>query len=259
MQISEKVARLKSDFDGVYKSGIENSENYKSGYADGKQAEYDAFWDTYQKSGERTNYAHAFSGVGWNGETFKPKYDITPSDGYMMFRYFDYAGDMVELLNNLGITLDTSKCTNINYMFFGVSCTRLGVLDFSKSITTGDNLAWCPNLKTIDKIIVGAKTVFTNATFQGDTNLEDIIFDGTIAQSGLNLQWSTKLSRASIESVIGHLDDTYNRPASSITLSLAAVNKAFESGEGNNNGADTDEFNNLCAGARAANWTISLV
>lgn len=40
MQISEKVARLKSDFDGVYdrgyKSGMENSENYKAGYAEAK-------------------------------------------------------------------------------------------------------------------------------------------------------------------------------------------------------------------------------
>lgn len=38
MQISEKVARLKSDFDGVYdrgyKSGMENSENYKKGKAE---------------------------------------------------------------------------------------------------------------------------------------------------------------------------------------------------------------------------------
>ena len=38
MQISEKVARLKADFDGVYdrgyKSGMENSENYKAGYAE---------------------------------------------------------------------------------------------------------------------------------------------------------------------------------------------------------------------------------
>ena len=37
---------------------------------------YDAFWDTFQRNGERKDYRYGFSGIGWNDENFKPKYDI---------------------------------------------------------------------------------------------------------------------------------------------------------------------------------------
>lgn len=249
MQISEKVTRLKADFDGVYKSGMENSENYKSGYADGKQegytegkvdgieqgkqAAYDAFWDSFQNFGKRTSYALAFNqtssdgGGGWTNETYNPKYELVctgnPNGASGTFAWNSS-------ISNIKVPMDCRGVAMTN--------TFLGGYDV---------------LVTIPLLRVNEQTTFSSA-FDYDTGLIDLTIDGTIGQSGLNLQWSTKLSKASIESIIYHLDLTEGSPARSITLSLTAVNNAFEGG------ADGGEFNNLCASARAyGNWTISLV
>lgn len=259
MQISEKVARLKSDFDGVYdrgyKSGMENSENYKSGYADGKQAEYKAFWDAYQENGNRTNYRHAFAGKGWTAENFKPKYDIRPkTDGsYMMFYFSEISGDLVQMLEDCDVYLDFSG-VNVwaQYTFCQSKITRLGKMDLHNATMLAWTFSDTP-LHTIDELVVSKTTGFEGA-FNNCVDLENLTISGTIGKSGLKFQWSTKLSKASIESIIHHLDLTEGSPARSITLSLTAVNNAFEGG------ADGDEFNNLCATPRAfGNWTISLV
>ena len=52
------------------------AENQQKVYEAGQQAMYDAFWDDFQKNGNRTNYWYGFAGVGWTAETLKPKYKI---------------------------------------------------------------------------------------------------------------------------------------------------------------------------------------
>jgi hypothetical protein len=52
---------------------------------------------------------------------------------------------------------------------------------------------------------------------------------GTVSVSGLNLQWSTKLSKASITSIINCLSSTTS--GLSITLSKTAVDNAFTAEE----------------------------
>ena len=60
------------------------------GVADGRQAEYDEFWDAFQQNGNRTDYHFGFAGKGWRDETFKPKYDIVVRGGDSMFAWFNY-------------------------------------------------------------------------------------------------------------------------------------------------------------------------
>ena len=54
-------------------------------FDEGKQAEYDRFWDAYQENGNRTDYRNAFVGYFWNKETLRPKYTCKVVDGGSMF------------------------------------------------------------------------------------------------------------------------------------------------------------------------------
>jgi hypothetical protein len=54
---------------------------YEFGKEDGKIEEYDRFWDAFQDNGNRTNYESGFRGLGWNDETYNPKYPILGSNG----------------------------------------------------------------------------------------------------------------------------------------------------------------------------------
>jgi hypothetical protein len=74
--------------------------------------------------------------------------------------------------------------------------------------------------------------------------LENIRVRGRIVKS-TNFQWSTKLSKDSIISIINALSTTTS--GLSITLSKVAVNKAFETSEGANDGSTSAEWLNLIA------------
>lgn len=274
MQISEKVTRLKSDFDGVYdrgyKSGMENSENYKSGYADGKQegytegkvdgieqgkqAEYEAFWDAYQENGNRDNYRLAFAGKGWTTENFKPKYDIRPRSNYhyMLFYESSLEGDLVEMLEECGVVLDFSNTAGwAQYVFSGSKLTRVGKCDFSGCNTIQSAFSGTP-LHTIDELVVSATTGFSGV-FNECAELQNLTISGTIGQSGLDLQWSTKLSKASIISVMNALSTTTS--GLSIILPKTAVDREFE--EGDRLGSDSQEWEEILQ--NHSNCTISLV
>lgn len=61
---------------------------YGSGQYAGKKSEYDRFWDTYQRNGNRNDYPNsygAFSGYSFNFDNFYPKYDICPEGNAMQF------------------------------------------------------------------------------------------------------------------------------------------------------------------------------
>lgn len=215
----------------------------------GKQAQEDAFWDAYQQNGTRTNYASGFGGVGWTNDNFKPKYDIKPTNATYMFRACGISGDLVEILDNLGVTLDFSECTNAQELFSNTyNLTRVGVLDFSKisGSAIGNCFAWS-GVKTIDKVIATQNVHFSN--FPGAAEkLESVTFEGTIAKPGLDMSYSTKLNKASIISVINALSATTS--GLSITLSKTAVTNAFGS-------TTASEWTTLVG--TKSNWTINLV
>lgn len=210
---------------------------------------YDFFWDTYQDNGAKTDYSNRFSGRGWTNETFKPKYDVITTNAYMLFRYSGIV-DLGEALTARGkkIIIDTDV---LQYTFNSTLLEVIDGIEFEKPIARFDGtFHYSSNLREIKTPIPIANVVTFNG-FDGCAALEEIRFNGIIGiggANGLNLKAATKLSKASIENIIGCLSTTTR--GLSITLSGAAVEAAFGS-------TSSAEWTNLID--TRANWTIVLI
>ena len=195
---------------------------------------YNDFWDIFQENGERVDYNSAFKSytgeksenykhhIFWNKSNFKPKYDIKPTLAYTMFGAFpnEASGgidDLEAYLEELGIVLDFSNCTNVTDCFNSAWFSVLPVLDFSKA--SGNIQRTFRNnyyLHTIRKLIFSASSSF-NSTFMGCSKLENIVFEGEIAKS-IPINQSPKLSDASIQSLIDCLADLTDGTTQTLTL-----------------------------------------
>jgi hypothetical protein len=271
MTISEKKTRAKADYDAVYKAGFQkgteqgggnnaayeelvnkvealNTELATSLYGGdtGYRGHYDEFWDAYQENGKRTHYSYAFAGFGWTVDNFKPKYNIVPEHATGMFTQFVKRIDLVSHLESIGITIDLSQVINADNVFYSSNFTRIGEVNFTSLNKISNAFSYCGSLVTIDKIIVTENLVFTSV-FVNCKALVNVTFEGVIGQNGLNLQYATLLSKASIENIINHLSTTTS--GLSVTLSKTAVDSAFGS-------TTSAEWTSLI-GTRL-NWTISL-
>jgi hypothetical protein len=184
------------------KSG-ELAEKVDEVYEAGQKAEYDRFWDDYQENGSRTIYENGF-GSCWTHNNFVPKYDIKPTNGYMLFRYAPFGGiDLVEHLEKLGVTLDFSNCTSAQYAFFGAYIGRIGVVDITSTGANASSMfAYEPLLHTIDLLRV-AETNTDLIIFNGCARLKNLNIEGVIATS-INLSYSP-LTVDSMKSVISCL------------------------------------------------------
>lgn len=279
MSISDKLALIAENELKVYNAGYEKGKAeggdteaaYEQGVADGKQAEYDAFWDVYQLNGTRINYQYAFGNSLWKNETFRPKYNIVLGSGYSGTNMFHSCTvtDLTAALEKQGVILDTSNNGVFTSMFQKANCKRIPPINLSRSHEYGSSLSYLfanSTVETIDKLIVTENTTFSSTSFQGCASLISVTFEGIIGKNGLNLQWSTNLSRDSIINVVMHLSD--DTSGLSVTLSKAAVDEAFKVLPGEMDGSevveedavigsDSQAWNNLIASR--ANWTINLV
>lgn len=220
MSIAEKLTTITENQQKVYDAGVaagQASGGYSDGYSAGQQAEYDRFWDDYQDNGTRTNYDLAFTGIGWDNDLFQPKYTINPKSGYMMFYKTAFQGDLMEHLNNLGVTIDTSNLTNAQYMFASNSgITRIGEIDLSK-VTNGYYIFQSASaLQTIDKLIF-SETTQTYQAFYYCYALENITIDGVIP-TGQYFGHSANLTNESVQSIIDHLKDRTGLDAHNLTF-----------------------------------------
>ena len=238
----------------------EVAENVPKVYEAGKKAEYDEFWDKYQNNGNLIDYRYVFSGNGWSAEVFRPKYDIKPKLASNMFQLFDIAKsslplDLTERLKDLGVVLDLSAVTGSNTtgIFAYANISRVPIIDHRNA---NMNQTFYQNsvVTTIDGIMTSENVTYSNNVFQNCTSLVNLEIQGTIGQNGFNVQWSTKLSKASIISIINALSTTTT--GLTLTLSKTAVNNAFETSEGLGDGTTSQEWLNLIA--TKSNWTISL-
>jgi hypothetical protein len=248
MTTAEKLAKV---YEGVERTEELNAELEQTLYGTdtGGKSWYDEFWDLHQENGTRKNYDCLFA--SWNHNTFYPKYDIKPTSAYMMFRTYNavdfsnFEADIVKRLNECDVALDTSECTNFQYMCVNSFITHIGVID-TRSASTLYQPFSCNRLHTIDKLILqgnGSQT-FHDA-FHGATALENIVIEGVIGNNGFDVKSSTKLSKASIESIIAALSTTTS--GLTVTLSKTAVDNAFT----------TEEWAALKA--TRPNWEILLV
>jgi hypothetical protein len=207
----------------INSSDSEITVDYHKSY--GAQVEYDRHWDNFQRNGTRTVYTYAYYTAGWTNENFKPKYDIEPTNASYMFAESSIYGDLVKILEELGVKLDFSKATNVGAVFSTTKFTRIGVVDLS-SVTTANYalrvFLYNYYLKTIDKVITNPNVMYTY-WFNGCNELEEVRFEGEIADS-VDIHWSKKLSAQSFVSIVEHLSSTTS--GKTLTVSSTAVANA---------------------------------
>ena len=156
--------------------------------------------------------------------------------------------------------LDFSNCASLLAVFLGSNVKKLKVIDARKTIAGHNGMSTmfhsCKQLESIDEFYPSTGTNKTgfNTTFEWCYALTHIRFMSEIAQSGLNLSYSP-LDKESIKSCINQLSSTTT--GLKVTLSLSAVNKAFETVTGANDGSTSEVWNLLIA--TKTNWTINLV
>lgn len=238
----------------MLKTATENiGKVYRSGYDEGKQAEYDAFWNAYQMNGTRYNYQYgAFGGVGWTDETFKPKYVIKPKYPFGMF-----TGCRITKIKDIDFSIAADLGQT---MYQCVYLKEVGVIN--APIATNALMCFSGDyaLHTIEKMVVGEQCTF-DQTFINCSALKNIVFEGIIGNN-MDFRWSTLLTRASIESIVNHLSD--DALSKTVTFSKAAVDEAFKGGQSatypdttTQVGSDTVDWFNLYLSK--SHWTITLV
>lgn len=224
----QKQIYLSGFYGGIVGVSVTNRMSYADGVEDGKQAEYDAFWDGFQRNGTLRNYTYALSGGCWNKSNFTPKYDIRPTTAEGIFRTFNSytAGtfDLVEHLAGLGVELDFSECTVMQYTFYYAAITRVGVIDCTASNWSLTHTFSYSNIETIDKLIVNETNTFTN-TFNNQSKLKNITVEGTIANNGIDVHWATELTHDSIMSFINALKD-YSGTSTTRSITFGDTNLA---------------------------------
>lgn len=225
-------------------------------YEAGKKAEHDAFWDAFQYYGARHDYRYCFSRGNFSKDTFYPKYDIVLKDSNSQV-FYSFIGnrstseepvwDLKARLEECGVVLDTSQATQLDNMFAYGYFSVIPTIDLTGiTVGGGDNqvFAYCwYRLVTIEKLIVKESNKYYRM-FQNDNGLKNITFEGVIGND-IDFQYSTNLTKASIESIMSHLSQT---ATFTVTLSQTAVNNAFT----------TDEWQALI-NAKPVNVTVSLV
>lgn len=224
-------------YDSGYYQGLD------SGYSEGQQSEYDRFWDNYQDYGNRTNYTHAFGGLGWTDETFQPKHTIRAT-GWIE-RMFYNSGIKNLVLSGVA---DFSAVTDCRYMFTDSLIESIDVVDFSNIAEIRDPFYYVPYLHTIGKLKLSSNG---SQTFSGDwmyaSNLRNITIEGKFGND-VSFYLCGNLTKASITSIINALSTSVS--GKTLTIKQVAVTNAF--------GSTTASAWTSLINTRK-NWTISLV
>ena len=187
---------------------------YAEGYEEGKEAEYDRFWDMYQANGTREKHLGAFSTV-WNDENFVPKYDICPTDASYMF-FGSSITDLVALLERRGRKIDFSRCTGFQWMTRESQITHFPTIDLIAANNFNDGFRYLSTLEQAEFTNVKPVVQWSNS-FANNLALKEIRFQGQIGKA-INFANSSKLSAESIQSIIDALADLSGATAQTLTL-----------------------------------------
>lgn len=203
--IAEKLVTIAENQKKIYEAGKaaggDTDAVYQQGVTDGKQAEYDRFWDAYQNSGKRTTWHYAFAGEGWTDELYNPKYPIRATGGYSMQNM--YSGSLI-------------------------TDTKIPITDANGSFHS-NMFSTATKLETIRKIIIGRADGlnFGNTNFASCIALKNITVEGVINgkanYTDPNFQWSP-LTTESMKNIILCLRDytgTENEYACTVKFSDA--------------------------------------
>lgn len=204
------------------------AENEQKVYDAGKKSQYDEFWDNYQYYGSRKHYKYGFAGVGWNKETFKPKYKITLEGtlGNDMFEYFGVEAKSVEDMFDYRLVkdmIDFSQATSASGVFEDAAINYIDV-DFSKATTLRTCFRYTMRANYVTHIRLKVSELCTNyeVAFQNADKLTHLFFaEGSVIGANLSLSYSKSLVYESIMSVINALKD-YSGTSTTRTLTLHA-------------------------------------
>lgn len=254
MTIAEQIVRAKADLDNVYDIGYQEGRVF--GWNLGIEDGIGKALDIIQSYGTRKDYASAFAYAAWTDETFRPNYDIKPvGSAAHMFRGTRIV-DLEAVLQRQGVELDTSKATNLNNAFNSSYFQVLPAIDVTGMTTTATNnsatsMAIQPKTKTIRRIKSKEDLFWSPNCFQFATGLINLEIEGVIG-SEFNVEKCESLSKVSITSIVNAL--SVNTGGFTAKFSLSAVNKAFETSEGANDGSTSAEWATLKA--TKPNWEI---
>lgn len=194
-------------------------------YEAGKQAEYDRFWDNFQKTfdGSVLEFCrNLFCGGGWNKENLKPKYKMTPTlaDG-MFLNCGIYASEPIDF-SAIKDKFDFSKARDFIDTFSNAYMVNIDI-DVPSQIT---NIArmfksnsfpqYSPNHISLK---VSETVINWTETFSYCINLTDLCFkDGSVISRSVDLSRSP-LTVESMKSVMNALKD-YSAIGGTYTLTL---------------------------------------
>ena len=199
----------------------------------------------YSDTSKGTNFGDMFSGC--SRLTTIPQLDTSTGTN---FSYMFFGCSSLTTVPQL----DTSKGTNFSHMFGNCSSlTTIPQLDTSKGTNFGDMFSRCSSLTTVPQFDTSNGEYFSDM-FGNCSRLTNLTITGSINVSGMDLKAATKLSKASITSVVNALSASAS--GKSITFSKTAIGSAFETSSGAADGSASDEWLNLIA--TKSNWTISL-
>lgn len=260
------------NYDGAITEGaFEGAQaKYEEGVADGKQAEYDAFWDALQLNGQRREYSNFGAGVYVPSEIWlNPKYPFVLKGSAQNFmRDFNTSvsasyggpGGHRAPVDLSGWKIDTSEVADAQYLFCNASVKNL-TLDLSNAtsllmVFNGGNRGLSNNitLKVSEKCTSYSNAFYHNKNENWCTDVVRFAEGSVIAAGNLNLSHCNQ-SKVSLASVINALSSATT--GLTVTLRLDAVKKAFETAEGANDGNTSDEWTALAA--TKPNWTINLI
>lgn len=187
------------------------AENMPKVFEAGKDAEHNAFWDSFVGNGTLSYATYLFAGGGWSSRTFRPTKNLIFTGSAMgLFRESNIA-NLKECLDSCGVILDTSQATSLNYAFaygrfkYLPKVSMLSAKSNTQS-TFGGTSSSAATLIWIDEVEVAETSTFSKS-FDYCTDLEHAIFTGVLATNGLDLHWSTKLDVESLESIVNILQD----------------------------------------------------
>jgi len=212
------------------------AENQEKVFDAGKNSERENFWYHFTMGGTRRVYNYAFGTRGGNnaywGDIFYPKYDMKPTQADDMFANFRCSDsskqiDLESRLNEMGVVLDFSKCSNFTTAFsYCTGIETLPVIDMSNASGTNTNYVFdSSTIKTIRKIILGTKSK-SQYLFLRANGLENVEFEGEILSS-MNFNSANNLTHDSLMNIINALKDYSEDTSGTVyTITLGSTNKA---------------------------------
>ena len=217
-----------------------------SGIKEVYEAGKNVMWDGIQDYGNRFDYKSAFA--YWNCEYIHPKHKVSPTDSASTVQTFYFNKSLKKVEKEY---FDFSNCERATYnsgshYYTFCSCPALEVIEdvgIKNVLCFGYTFAWCGALHTIECIYPDENTQFDGA-FVGCYELVHLGVDGTIGQNGFNVSWSTKLDKESHINIFNAFSTTAEISA---TFSYEAINKAFETSAGANDGRESAEWSALRA------------